>query len=653
MKIHRSRRSRRKEAGQTLIPIIIMIGLFLLAMLGVAMDYSQLWAHRQMAQAAADAACQAGAADLYLDAVDPSASDLGGLGDFGWIGKPFDCTTGADTPPCKYAAFNGYTGKNVSVSFPASLAPAIPALPPSLTTAFPYIKVTVSDAVPMSFSRIVAPNPTVTITAAAACGVNPVSMPTPLVILHQTATPAMSVGGSAKVIILGGPQRSIQINSNSTTALTVGTVDLSKGGPNNTGSDLALFGGPVNQPAGVNIGSTGHYIPHSIPLGDPFATYSAPSKPNTGGSAFAVPFWVNGCPDPFGCVEFTPGDYTSCTAGGNINPRDKGCLLLPYTGTNPKFTKAANDWVKLTNFSKGALIQPQANNKGNFVFLAVNSGQSNTNAPANWPQTVCIPQSNGTCSGAGSTIVDGTITWMNVGAVTLNKLSTGIFDPGIYYLSGTSGLSFGDGSTARVSTANGDNTNGVMFYFNSSASVSVTSNSGKSSACTLVTIGAGGANGVPNGCVVSFRIDGTASPAATLFVPSRALQCPGGPANSPLINVNVFDGNILMGPCSGTYASPDGNRGFLFFQNRSVSGNPGWGGGGQFLSSGYMYFHSGNGPLCGTSTSCLTLQGGSGSQSYALGNIVVDELALGGNPQINMILNPSATFQVLRPTLLQ
>jgi hypothetical protein len=66
-----------------------------------------------------------------------------------------------------------------------------------------------------------------------------------------------------------------------------------------------------------------------------------------------------------------------------------------------------------------------------------------------------------------------------------------------------------------------------------------------------------------------------------------------------------------------------------------------------------MYFHSGGGGTCGTNTSCLTLQGGSGSQSFTLGNIVVDKLALGGNPQINMILNPSATFQILRPTLLE
>ena len=67
MKIHRYRSSQRRSSqhGQTLIPIVIFIGLFLLAMLGVAADYTQVWAHRQMAQGAADAACEAGAADLY------------------------------------------------------------------------------------------------------------------------------------------------------------------------------------------------------------------------------------------------------------------------------------------------------------------------------------------------------------------------------------------------------------------------------------------------------------------------------------------------------------------------------------------------------------------------------------------------------------
>jgi len=358
---------------------------------------------------------------------------------------------------------------------------------------------------------------------------------------------------------------------------------------------------------------------------------------------------MNGCPDPNGCVEFTPGNYTGCL-NATIAPGAKGCLLLPYTGSNPKFSIAAPPWAPGTVFAVGTLIQPTnaQHNSGGFVYVALNTGTSISPASAGpnpWNQTVCARQANGSCSGGTQT--DGTITWQNIGAVTLNKLSTGIFDPGLYFVA-ANGLNLGDNSTVRMSTATGDGSNGVMFYFSSSASVGVTSNSGKSPACTSVLLG----NGSPNGCVVSFKIDGTRSSAATGAVASRPLQCPSGSANPPQVPATL-DGNILLGPCSGTYASPDGNRGFLFFQNRATSASPSWGGGGQFLSSGFLYFHSGSGTTCGTNTSCLSLQGGSGAHSYALGNIVVDKLSLGGNPEINMILNPAATFAILKATLLE
>jgi Flp pilus assembly protein TadG len=650
MRVHRSS-SRRSERGQTLIPIMILVGLFLLAMLGVAVDYSQLWAHRQMAQGAADAACEAGAADLFLNATDSSASGQNGLQSFSWIGgSGFTCSQKPGTPPCQYASLNGYGGSlasNVSVTFPSSL-PGVPALTGPFTTSVPYIQVTVTDPVPMSFTKLVSSNSTVNIHATAGCGVVPVSLPTPLVILHQSASSALSVIGSSKIKVFGGPQRSIQVNSKNQSAVNVGTVDLSQGGPADTGSDFAVFGGPSTQPGGINVGTTGHYIFPALPLGDPFATINAPGVPNTLGSATPVPFAVNGCPDPNGCVEFTPGNYTGCSSS-SISPGAQGCLMLPYTGSNPKFNSGGTQWQPSHSYAAGTVIQPTngQHNAGGFVYIVTNAGVSGTNAqiPNPWNQTVCTRQPNGTCS--GGTQLDGTVTWQNVGVVVLNKLTTGIFDPGVYYVA-ANGFSLGSNSTVRVSTATGDGTNGVMFYFSTSDTVGVTSNSGKSSPCTSASSGAGS----PTGCVVSYKIDGTVSSQANGYVPSRQLQCPSGSTNPPQVPTTL-DGNILLGPCSGTYASPDGNRGFLFFQNRSVSAQPSWGGGGQFLSSGFLYFHSASGTTCGTSTTCLTLQGGSGAQSYTLGNIVVDELALGGNPQINMILNPTATFQVLKPTLLQ
>src|SRR5438874_11545212 len=114
------------ERGQTFLVIAIFIAVFVLVMLGVAADYTQVWAHRQMAQGAADAACQAGAADLFLQAIDPASTGKNGIGSFSWIGSSYDCSTNASSPPCTYAALNGYSGSNVQVSFPSSLPGVAP-----------------------------------------------------------------------------------------------------------------------------------------------------------------------------------------------------------------------------------------------------------------------------------------------------------------------------------------------------------------------------------------------------------------------------------------------------------------------------------------------------------------------------------------------
>jgi putative Flp pilus-assembly TadE/G-like protein len=643
-----------RQSGQAFLAILILIAILLLVMLGVAADYTQVWAHRQMAQGAADAACEAGVADMFLKGTDPTAgTDFPGL-DFSWIGTGFNCAAKPGTAPCQYASINGYTGSNVSVSFPTGF-PGVASIPSGFpTVANPYIKVTITDPVALTLTKLVSSTATFNLTASAGCGLMAINTPVPLVVLHRTASGAISVSGSAKIKIFGGPQRSIQVDSGSATAVSVGTVDLSHAGPTNSGSDFAVFGGPTAKPAGVNLGTTGNWLPNTNPFGDPFAAINPPaSAPSTNGAATPVPFAVKGCPDPNGCVEFTPGDYSSCLTG-NINPGQKGCLLLPYTGSNPKFGSSGTNWQANHLYSAGTLISPSqfpggctnTANSGKFVYIAIATGTSGSTCPTSFNQTMCVRQSDGTCTG-GTTPGDGTVTWQNVGVVVLNKLSTGIFDPGLYYVA-VNGLRFGDGSTARISTATGDGSHGVTFYFSTSASASVTSNSGKSSACTSASSG----SGTPNGCVVSYKIDGALSSAATGYVPSQSLQCPSGSANPSQVPA-VLDGNILLGPCSGTYASPDGNRGFLFFQNRSAAASASWGGGGQFLSSGFMYFHNGNGATCGTNTSCLTLQGSSGSQSYTLGNIVVDKLSMGGSPQINMILNSKATFSVLRPTLLQ
>src|SRR5258707_12410976 len=151
------------QRGQVFIAIVIFIAMFLLAALGLATDYAQIWAHRQMAQGAADAACQAGAADLFVNAVDPSASGQNGLQSFSWIGgSGFDCSTNTSSPPCRYASLNGYSGSNVSVTFPSTLS-GVPSISSFGTIATPYIQVSIADPVPLSFSKMVSSVGTFTI----------------------------------------------------------------------------------------------------------------------------------------------------------------------------------------------------------------------------------------------------------------------------------------------------------------------------------------------------------------------------------------------------------------------------------------------------------------------------------------------------------
>src|SRR6266478_5047247 len=604
------------QQGQAFLIIVIFIAFFLLAVLGLATDYSQVWAHRQMAQGAADAACQAGAADVFLKGTDPTAStDFPGL-DFSWIGSPFDCSALPSSVPCMYASFNGYSGSNVSVSFPSTL-PGVSGIPSGFPTiANPYIKVTVTDPVATYFTRIASSIKTVNVKASASCGLSAVITPVPAVVLHRTANPSFQINTNASVTILGGPPRSIQVDSSSATAVTVGTVDLHQAGPGNNGADFAVFGGPTAKPIGVNVG-TGHWIPGANPFGDPFG------------------------------------------------------------GSRPKFAVGGTNWQPSHTYAKDALITPatptcaSSSNSGGFVYVATVGGVSNNvGCPASFNQTVCTRQADGTCS--FGTTTDGTVTWQNVGVVSTTP-GTAIFDPGLYWID-SQGLNFGSGSTARISTVSGDGSKGVMFYFSASASVSIGASSGGASACSSVTQGPGAASGTPNNCIVAYQIDGTLSPLTTGAVPSVVLRCPNGSANpSQVTAAGPIPGNVLLGPCGGTsgigatgqYGSPDGNRGFLFFQSRSNAADGGsctagfsgrcaiMGGGGSFVFSGFIYLHKGNGSNCGTDTTCLTLAGGSGGNSFTIGNIVVDKISLTGGSAVKMVLNPTATFSVLRPTLLQ
>ena len=87
-KSNRWRKTHRKpgEAGQAIVFMVLVLGLFLLGAVAFSVDMGNLWFHRQAAQSAADAACVAGAMDMLVD------SQGGATGHQGFtIGTEFDC----------------------------------------------------------------------------------------------------------------------------------------------------------------------------------------------------------------------------------------------------------------------------------------------------------------------------------------------------------------------------------------------------------------------------------------------------------------------------------------------------------------------------------------------------------------------------------
>ena len=338
-----SQRSGNPEAGQSTTIIALVMGLFLLGLAGVAVDVSNWWFHRQAAQDAADAACVAGVMDMLANASGVSAGNFP-------AGSPpaaFSCSGKTGTTPnsgtaaCKYAALNGYgapgltanQGSNdVFISFPGAV-PGLntcsptnppPCVPAAGTVASPFISVNAIDRVPTTFTGLLSGKRTTDVAASAVCGLITATAPVPIIVLNPSCQHAFQLSGSTDVQIVGGPTRSVQVNSsNSTCAAATNnsaqqctgnpTIDLSEGGPNFTGSEFAVVGSPSTPPSGFNPGTSGDWT-NGGPISDPYALVSAPTIPAkspTDGNPKPVLHNIDGCPDTGGCDEYQPGLYTN------------------------------------------------------------------------------------------------------------------------------------------------------------------------------------------------------------------------------------------------------------------------------------------------------------------------------------------------------
>jgi hypothetical protein len=320
---------RNQQRGQTTLSVVLILGIFLLGFIALAVDFSNLWFKRQAAQGVADSVCQAAAVNLLIQVTKGTATTGQGF----TPGTPFDCSAHKTYAACQYAQINGFSlngiatanieGDEVHVSWPASVT-GISTPPSSVAGAFPFIRTDATDRSRVFFATLFTGKQTQDVVANAVCGLTQSPSPIPLIVLHPTCSHSFEIGGSGTLSILGGPVKSVQVNSDngSCAAATAptqcdggGTIDLSLGGPDFTGSNFGVYGLPAttDAPGGYNGGTTGHWRQPSLPIPDPYELTPVPDRNSLtvdpAVTTATYPTW--GCPDQSqDCKVYHPGRYT-------------------------------------------------------------------------------------------------------------------------------------------------------------------------------------------------------------------------------------------------------------------------------------------------------------------------------------------------------
>jgi hypothetical protein len=321
----------RPDSGQAAVSLVLMLGLFVLAVLGFAVDLTNVWFHRQAAMAAADAACEAGATDMLAMNAGMTLPAAGFT-----PGTSGNCVSSSSATMCTYASLNGYNGtglnstaasNSVSWTFPSSVSGVSAG-----AGTYSFLTLTISENVKTFIMSLLTASHYQNINVSSTCGVTLVQEAAPMVVLNPSSSGAFTYSGGGTLDIVGGPSRGLQVNSSSATAVAwtaSGSINLSAGGPNQTGSSIAIVGGPATVPtngssSGYNGGTTGSWLPGVLPVSDPFGSVGAPASiksqtPGTTTSGTWVSYQTDGCPDHSGgtgnpaqaCIEYGPGYYPS------------------------------------------------------------------------------------------------------------------------------------------------------------------------------------------------------------------------------------------------------------------------------------------------------------------------------------------------------
>ncbi len=606
---------RGRDAGQASIVVVLMLSLFLLAVLAFAVDYTNLWFQRQQAQAAADAACQAGAMDIYQVVSGVTLPNMGFV-----IGTAGNCSTYSSPGPamCWYASkngFNGYGGgtADVSWSFPSSVAGVTS--PPSSAAPYPFMQVKVTLPVKTYFSTLLTGNQTQSVGAVSTCGLTQIMEGAPIMVLNPSISGALYFTGGASLSIVGGPPRSIVVNSSSATAALCGSsgvIDTRKGGPNLTGSDVGTYGGPhtapgastgcygtnsnTGLPAGFAGGTTGHWAWPATPVPDPYAAVPAAGGMKTvtamtkGTHSDGTKYYNLAAPGMDGCPDTAPTNY-----GRNNDTTYWTCDSGKY-GSKSWYCRGCKEY-----------------------------------GPGYYP--------NGISESSNDVIT---------------------FLPGVYYMDGD--LAIGGSDTVRIAKP----------CANSQGVVNTTPNTGNCSPLTQTAGANGGGGGGPwtwhQSDGVMFYFHGTAKPiisggsgspgySRVDKVPSTDLTCDGSVPPSYLNLPSGLDTNVMLAQCTakGSYYDTAGDttdsagtiRGLLMFMDHADTASPQLQGSGTLAYTGTLYFHSSS---YGT---IFKIPGGTTTGTLIWGNVVTDQMQLTGSGALTMALNPAATTPIMKVSLLQ
>jgi hypothetical protein len=253
----------------------LALGLVLIGAVGLAIYSSQVHAHRQMAQSAADAAAQAAILSMY------NGTNVGGNDFAASTTYTHTCSTTDAITPCAYARKNGFGGTasdTVLVDVPTAADVGLDPSVLSVDDPVALIRVTITRSTPMWFIPMLGAANTSSVKVTATAAMVGVNAPVPIAVLHPNLPQALSTNGNTRITICGGPSRGIQVNSSASNAADIGgVVDLSHAGPNDdgtctggTGADFGTFGGPATMPSGIMLGSTGSYVTPGSLVKDPF-----------------------------------------------------------------------------------------------------------------------------------------------------------------------------------------------------------------------------------------------------------------------------------------------------------------------------------------------------------------------------------------------